>query len=105
MKPVPIAFLYFAGCPNSEPSFANLKAAIAELNLDVELSVIEVKDSRQAAEVGFLGSPSILVAGRDLETGRPPEGSSFSCRIYDIEGRRTGRLPKEYIKARLSSLS
>jgi len=104
MKPTSIAFLYFAGCPNSEPSLANLKAAIAELNLDVKLSIIEVKDPRQAAEAGFLGSPSILVDGRDLETGLPPEGSSFSCRIYEIEGRRTGRLPKDYIKARLQSL-
>jgi len=100
-----ITFLYFNGCPNSEPTLENLKAALDELNLDADLSIIEVKDPQQAATVGFLGSPSILVEGRDLETGQPPAGSAFSCRIYEIEGRRIGRLPKEYIKARLSSLS
>lgn len=100
-----ITFLYFDGCPNSAPTLENLKAALAELNLDAVLSVIEVKDPEQAAAVGFLGSPSILVGGRDLETAQPPVGSSFSCRIYEIDGRRTGRLSKEYIKARLSMLA
>ena len=100
-----ITFLYFDGCPHSEPTLENLKAVLAELNLDAQLSIIEVKDAQQAAALGFLGSPSILVEGRDLETGQPPAKSAFSCRIYEIEGRRTGRIPKEYIKARLSALS
>jgi len=100
-----ITFLYFNGCPNSEPTLENLKASLAELNIDAELSIIEVKDPQQAAALGFLGSPSILVEGRDLETGQPPAGSAFSCRIYEIEGRRTGRLSKEYIKVRLSMLA
>jgi hypothetical protein len=100
-----ITFLYFNGCPNSEPTLENLKTALAELNFDADLSIIEVKDPQQAASLGFLGSPSILVEGRDLETGRPPAGSAFSCIIYEIEGRRTGRLPKDYIKARLQSLA
>jgi len=99
-----ISFLYFKGCPNSAPSLENLKSAIADLNLDAELSIIEVKDPQQAAVAGFLGSPSILVEGRDLETGQPPTGSSFSCRIYEIEGRRTGLLPKHCITSRLKAL-
>lgn len=45
-----ITFLYFDGCPNCEPTLENLKAALAELNLDAELSIIEVKDAQQAAD-------------------------------------------------------
>lgn len=45
-----ITFLYFDGCPHSEPTLENLKAALAELNLDAELSIIEVKDAQQAAD-------------------------------------------------------
>lgn len=86
------------------PTLENLKAALKELNLSHELTQIEVKNSEQAAAVGFLGSPSILVNGHDLETGAIPETSSFSCRIYSLEGKKTGRLPTAYIKSRLQSL-
>lgn len=100
-----ITFLYFDGCPNSEPTLENLKTALAELNLNAELFQIDVRDPQQAASIGFLGSPSILVDGRDLETGKIPETSSYSCRIYSLEERKTGRLPIEYIKKRLQSLT
>ncbi len=99
-----IDFLYFEGCPNSDASLAKLRAALDELRAGAEPRLVLVSSREEAARLGFLGSPSVRVDGHDLATGEAGGETAFSCRVYKIEGRRTGLLTKAYILERLRSL-
>jgi hypothetical protein len=100
-KRMGIEFLYFSkGCPSYKQALANLKAALRETHSRAELVLINVNSPEQAEQVGFQGSPSIRINGHDLE-GRD-EGSSYSCRLYRINGKATPIPTKEFIEERLS---
>lgn len=85
-----VEFLYFEGCPNSATAEDRLRAALQRLGLgDVPVKRIEVEDLEQAERLGFTGSPTVLVNGRDpFATDRETVG--FACRVYTSPGGRSG---------------
>lgn len=89
-----IEFLFFEGCPSYKDALKNLKDAIAEENIETEIEMINVDSPEKAEHYGFLGSPSIRVNDKDLENKN--EGYSYSCRIYTINGKKTGIPTKEF---------
>lgn len=97
-----IEFLYFSGCPNSEPTLENLKAALSEMNIDVDPSLVDVDPA--AFKRPFLGSPSIVVNGIDLYNLSHPDAFEFACRTFDIGGEKTGILPVEFIQDRIHKI-
>ena len=97
-----IEFLYFNGCPNSEPTLENLKAALSEMNIDVEPHQVDVDPT--VFDQPFLGSPSIVANGIDLYTLTRPEAFEFACRTFDIDGEKTGVLPTKFIRDRLQKV-
>lgn len=100
-----IEFQYFDGCPNSDKTLENLKSLIAEgfLRTD-DIKITEVPSAEKAEEYRFQGSPTILIDGIDIFTGLKPTGHSFTCRVYLIDGKRTGVLSKEYLRSRITYL-
>jgi hypothetical protein len=94
-----VEFLYFKSCPSHKQTLENLKAALSETRTKAELILINVESPEKAERVGFQGSPSIRINGKDLE-GRN-EGSNYSCRLYRIGGKTTLIPSKEYIEERL----
>lgn len=97
-----IELLYFSSCPSYKQALANIKAALKEKNLQAELVLVNVESEEKAKEVGFQGSPSVRINGKDLE-GRD-EGFSFSCRIYSVNGKPAVAPSKEAIQAKIDSL-
>lgn len=97
-----IELLYFDSCPSYKQALANIKAALKEKNLQAELKLITVESEEKAEKVGFQGSPSVRINGKDLE-GRD-EGFSFSCRLYMVNGRPTVAPSKEAIITKLENL-
>jgi hypothetical protein len=97
-----IELLYFNSCPSYKQALANIKAALKAKNLQAELKLINVESEEQAEKVGFQGSPSVRINGKDLE-GRD-EGFSFSCRLYYVNGKPTVAPSKEEIIAKLESM-
>jgi len=65
------------------------------------LVLINVNSPQKAEQVGFQGSPSIRINGQDLE-GRN-DGSSYSCRLYRIDGKTMPIPTKEFIAGKLSA--
>ncbi|HHS48489.1 MAG TPA: DUF2703 domain-containing protein [Desulfurella acetivorans] len=95
-----IEFLYFSGCPNSEPTFNNLLEAMKELGINIDVQKIDVETLEKVKEVNFLGSPSIYVDGIDIYMLKTQE-VSYVCRTFDIDNKKSGIIPKTFIKDRL----
>lgn len=69
-------------CPNAEAARAVLRQALAEIELDDAAVVTRVVSSEaQAREIGFIGSPSIRLNGRD-PFAEPGQQVGLSCRMY-----------------------
>jgi len=97
-----IEFLYFEGCPSYNVALKNLEEVLAEENFEADIEMINVDSLEKAAQFSFLGSPSIRVNGKDLESKNG--GSSYSCRIYTINGQKTGTPTREFIREKIRAL-
>lgn len=77
-----IEVLVFEGCTHAMPALSLAREVGARLCPDVTVSRVEVDNPERAIALGFLGSPSIRVNGRDVEGGRTGAGA-LSCRVYE----------------------
>ncbi len=76
----------FDDCPHAQPARDLLQDVIAQLAPGEELIETDVTSAEQARQLGFLGSPSIRVDGRDIE-GRPaPAEANLCCRFFEGGG-------------------
>lgn len=85
--PLDITLQYFDDCPNWELADRDLKEAIRLLHVDADISYREVGSHREAEELQFRGSPTILISGRD-PFAQPDAPVGLSCRAF-----RTGEQP------------
>lgn len=100
-----IEFQYFNGCPNFKEALNNLKELIREgIISDSEVIISEIPDIASAEKYNFQGSPTILIDGIDIYTGKKPTGFNYSCRVYEFNGKRTGIIPKKYIEKKINLL-
>jgi hypothetical protein len=84
-----VELLYWEGCPSRERALEQLRAAMADVELDPgEIALREVQTEGQAAAERFVGSPTIRIDGVDVQPpGQEPTG--LTCRVYR---RRDGRI-------------
>lgn len=93
-----IEVLYFEGCPNHESAVELAREVVRELALSDEIREIQVESADDAERLRFLGSPSLRVAGSDIEPGADERTDyAFSCRMYGA----SGLPPKELLIAAL----
>lgn len=100
-KKMKVEFLYFKSCPSHKEALENLRAALRESHTEADLVLIRVDSLEKAEKVGFQGSPSIRINGKDLEERN--EGPNFSCRLYRINGKPTSVPSKAYIMEKLAA--
>jgi hypothetical protein len=80
---------YWDGCPSHPAALAELRAALDELgHAELAIALREVVTEREAADLHFVGSPTILVGGVDVAPPPPGEPAALACRVYR---RRDGR--------------
>jgi len=98
-----VEILYFDGCPNHEPARALVERVAAELQLEPTIDLVAVADAESAAELRFLGSPTVRVDGRDVEPGAS-ERQEFvlSCRVYRTERGLGGQPDETWIRDALT---
>lgn len=98
-----VEILYFDGCPNHEPARALVERVAAELHLDPTIDLVAVADADSAAELRFLGSPTVRVDGRDVEPGAS-ERQQFvlACRVYRTERGPAGQPDEAWIRVALT---
>lgn len=99
-----VEILYFEGCPNHEAARAAVERVAADLDIEPDLELVEVPDAEAAMRLRFLGSPTVRVAGRDVEPGAE-QRSDFvlSCRVYRTERGFSGQPEASWIREALKA--
>jgi len=80
---VKIDVLYVADCPTHPAAVKLIKQVLAAEGVEAEIHEVLVRDDGMANELGFCGSPTIRIDGRDV-AGESQDARSFalSCRLY-----------------------
>jgi hypothetical protein len=88
-----VELLWWEGCPSWKQALTILREEMNALGLESDsVEVREVRTDADAEREGFVGSPTIRVAGRDVQ---PPsdEPAGLTCRIYRLRDGRVSPLP------------
>lgn len=94
-----IEILYFKGCPNHESAERAVRDVLEELNVDADITYVDVPDAATAERVRFPGSPTIRVDGEDVSPGQANGLYSLRCRVYRTSSGMAGVPDKETIRA------
>ena len=96
-----IDILYFESCPNHAPSVARVKQVAAEMGLTIPVTEVPITTLEEAEQRRFLGSPTVLVNGVDIDPDARQEARyGLSCRVYPGVA---GLPPDDMIRAALQS--
>ena len=79
---IKIQYQYFESCPNHIKMLVNLFEAVKGIENYIEFEKVIIEDEETAKKLKFLGSPALLINGKDLLGALPPENISLSCRFY-----------------------
>jgi hypothetical protein len=79
-----ITLRYFDGCPNWTIARDRLLEAIGRAGIDTPIRVERVDSPDDAERLRFLGSPTILIDGRD-PFAYDSEDFGLTCRMYETE--------------------
>lgn len=86
--------MWWKGCPSWERALGMLREEMERAGLDpAAVDVIEVTSEDEAERLGFPGSPTIRLDGRDLQPPGPEEPGGLTCRVYRGRDGRTSPLP------------
>ncbi len=78
---VEVTVLYFDGCPSWRTTLARVDRAAARTGIAVRVTTTPVETTEDAERLGFTGSPTVLVAGRD-PFAAPGMAPALACRVY-----------------------
>jgi hypothetical protein len=82
-----IDVLYFQGCPNHEPTIQRVRQVINRLGVTADIREVELTRNDDAAAMKFVGSPTVLIDGRDIDPAQRTESKTgFGCRLYGGTG-------------------
>ena len=82
-----VQVLSFEGCPNHEPAVALARQVIADLGADASVEAVEVQGVDDAERMRFLGSPTLVVDGVDIEPcARSRTDFGLCCRTDNGKG-------------------
>ena len=88
-----IDFLYYEDCPSHEQALARLHQVLAEEGIDAHITIHKIETEAQAQSWRFVGSPTILVEGEDIDPPPPNTPPALTCRVYRWENGRISPLP------------
>ena len=94
-----IELLYVEHCPCVSAAQSMVQRACAELSIDAEIRAVLIPDQAAAERARFLGSPTVRVAGRDVEPGVELAGEyTLECRLYRHEHRLAGYPQERWVR-------
>ncbi|MCU0501115.1 MAG: DUF2703 domain-containing protein [Anaerolineae bacterium] len=90
---VRVSFLYYEDCPSHKLALERLNQVLADEGIDAAVEIVKVETDAQAEQWRFVGSPTILVEGRDIDPPAPSAQFALTCRAYRREDGRISPLP------------
>lgn len=93
--------LYLEGCPGCDKAKRSLEAALAREGFGAGLELVSVGTDEEAQSLGFPGSPTIRVDGRDLFPVDERDDWRLSCRVYTTPEGPKGHPTEGMIRAAL----
>src|SRR4051812_41651733 len=76
-----IEILYFKGCPTFEPTRRMVESVVVG-RTDAKILLVDV-EAGESSRRAFLGSPSVLVNGRDIDpASEPTDNHQLCCRVF-----------------------
>lgn len=69
------------GCPHAEEALL-LMSRYNERHPGTQIIVVKIKDDAHARQVGFRGSPTILINSADMVGAPVPDDPHMACRFY-----------------------
>jgi|BarGraNGADG00212_2_1021979.scaffolds.fasta_scaffold133051_2 glutaredoxin len=102
MAMLTIDVLYYEDCPHYEEAARVLKEVLEEEGVEATVKMVKVAKWGEAEAFGFIGSPTILINGEDVEKGMD-HTSPFQghCRVYLYKEEMFEVPPKEMIREAL----
>jgi MarR-like DNA-binding transcriptional regulator SgrR of sgrS sRNA len=88
-----ITVLYYEECMSLEEALQRLRQAMAEEGVEAPINTVRVETWEQAEQLRFIGSPTILVDGRDIQPPPLDAYYALTCRAYHLEDGRVSPLP------------
>ena len=97
--PTTVTLLYFDGCPNWRTTDRDLEELRDGYRFELVRHRVETEE--EAARLGFLGSPTVLIEGVDpFAVGGEPTG--LACRVYATEDGLRGAPSRGALRAALT---
>ena len=98
-SPIQVEVRYFEDCPHHLPTVERINAVLLEEGCSADVREVLVPDVHTAQRVNFLGSPTVLVNGIDIEPAAlDRKDFGLMCRRY------TGGVPShDLIRAAVRS--
>ncbi len=99
-----VTLRYFDGCPHWRFTYDLLRAALRKADMaDVEPVLEQVETEEDAQRLRFIGSPTILIDGRD-PFAEPQASYGLTCRLYRTpEGLAGSPTPEQFRAALLGA--
>ncbi len=88
-----VTFLYFEDCPSHNVALARLREVLHEEGIQADIKITKVETDEQAQELNFIGSPTILIDGKDIVAPQDAAIVGLACRTYTLEDGRISPLP------------
>lgn len=101
-RAVAVEVFTVAGCPNGEGALTLVEQVADEIEVVAAVRVVDVPDAEAAHRFRFLGSPTIRVAGRDVEAGTEARTDfALACRMYRTEAGLCGQPDERWVREAL----
>lgn len=103
MTSVHVELLYWDGCPSYPEARTLLREVLDAAGSDSPIEEREVRTDAEAEALGFPGSPTIRVDGRDVDPAGAGSRPALTCRLYHLPGGRISPIPsREALEAALT---
>ena len=89
-----VELLWWKGCPSYERALDELRHTMTEEGLDPDaVEVREIDTDGAAATESFVGSPTIRIDGRDVQSPLEDASVALTCRVYRLRDGRYSPTP------------
>jgi hypothetical protein len=90
---VKIEMLFWEGCPSHPEARELLQDVLRERGIEEPIDLREVFTLEDAVALGFPGSPTIRIDGRDVDSLGATDPPALTCRVYRLPDGRPSPVP------------